>query len=158
MVPPRATLRVRVNKKIYVRSARVVLPEFAKGRKLNGVGGQKGRRANHGKAGEGHGEAGWRGEVAGRGSTRNDNVQLQRGVMPLTPTHAETEADGDGDGGRLLVLLLMVAAGHRDWGQGRGCDPGGVLVTVAAANADDVLELLLPGPILALLITVVGAG
>jgi hypothetical protein len=55
------------------------------------------------------------------------------------------------------VLLLMVAAGHRDWGQGRGCDPGGVLVTVAAANADDVLELLLPGPILALLITVVGA-
>jgi hypothetical protein len=30
-------------------------------------------------------------------------------------------------------------------------------VTVAAANADDVLELLLPGPILALLITVVGA-
>lgn len=60
------------------------------------------------------------------------------------------------------MLLLMVAAGHRDWGQGRGCDPGGVLVTVAAANADDVLELLLPwpmlpGPILALLITVVGA-
>lgn len=93
------------------------------------------------------GEGRWRGE----GARANTACSSKRGVMPLTPTHAETEADGDGDGGRLLVLLLMVAAGHRDWGQGRGCDPGGVLVTVAAANADDVLELLL------LLITVVGA-
>ena len=98
MVLPRATLRVRVNKKIYVRSARVVLPEFAKGRKLNGVGGQKGRRANHGKAGEGHGEEGWRGEVAGRGSTRTDNVQLEGDGMPLAPMHTEAEAESDSDG------------------------------------------------------------
>ena len=41
------------------------------------------------------------------------------------------------------MLLLMVAVSHKDWGQECGCEPGGALATVAAADADAVLELLL---------------
>ena len=79
-------------------------------------------------------------------------AQMQPNKHLEVRLEAEADGDGDDDGGRLLVLLLMVAAsqaGQKDWGQERGCEQSGALSTVAAADADVVLELLLlPGLLL----------
>ena len=69
------------------------------------------------------GEGRWRGE----GARANTACSSKRGVMPLTPTHAETEADGDGDGGRLLVLLRWWRRGTEIGGKGADAIQAGYL-------------------------------